>query len=232
MVKTGGTSEFDDQIRKVFGRINYLLENPLPFSERTKFYIDHANLRLEIVQDEQAQGDQPISEWETSKREAKYAQAQGDLRALIREGNKALEFFTANDLDRALQAYDRMHEYRAKCNLPLYESAAQSKRAQGKTGKYGPVRKILTWLDMNYPENSDIFECWRKTREIIETGNGEKWSLESGRIMWTEDSGGSVKPEDYEYFYADRSDEGAQLNLIPVTVGNIRTTLSGIREDN
>ena len=171
MVKTGGTSD-PDVWQEWADQVNYRRENPLPFSERTKFFIDLANRRLEIVQDEQAQGDQPISEWETSKREEKYAQAQGDLRALIREGNKALEFFTANDVDRALDAYDRMHEYRDKCNLPLYESAAQSKRAQGKTGKYGPVRKILTWLDMNYLEDSDIFEKWRKTRKI---GSSEKY---------------------------------------------------------
>ena len=206
MVKTDGTSDEVDQIsQRSIDRYN---ENRMA-TTRINFYIDQAEQRLNTIQDKNA---------------------QEDLRWLITFGQKALDYLKSKDVDGLLQAFDQMHKYREKCNLPFY---GQKERAKGKKEKYGPVRKILTWLDMNYPENSDIFEEWRKTRKIIATGNGEKWSLFAYRIDETIDTLGNVKPEDYEYFYADRSgedpeDDEVQINEIPVTVGSIKTALSRI----
>ena len=217
MVENGDTSDFAHD-RALVKRWAERINNPPSVQDHIQFFIDSAQSRLQVARHEQD------------------GKAEFEMRALIREAETALQHFEAGEINKAIIAYDHMHEHRAKYSLPLFESIAQQKRAQGKTGKFGPVRKILTWLDMNSPENTDIFERWRKTLEIIETGNGEKWSLESQRIMWTEDSGGSVKPEDYEYFYADRSgedpeDDDVQIVEIPVTVGNIKIALSRIRKE-
>jgi hypothetical protein len=93
------------------------------------------------------------------------------------------------------------------------------------------VRKILTWLYLNSGENADIFERWRKTRKIIKTENGERWSLVACRIDETIDALGSVKPDDYEYFYVDRRNEEEEIFLIPVDVPKIKRTLKTIIEE-
>lgn len=249
-VKTDGTSEraLLDHDRALLERWaerhNYRRENPLSVQERIQFYIDSAEARLQIaMRDLENEPDvetlvkqlknesDKSAQRKTLRKIEKLANAPGDLRAMIREAKTAFELFQAGDIERALIAYDHMHGHRAKYNLPLQEKASQGQRGEGKIGKYGTVRKILTWLYQNSPENTDIFEKWRKTRKIIETGNGEKWSLVAYRIDETIDALRNVKPEDYEYFYADRRDEDAELDLIPVTVGSIKTALSRIRKD-
>lgn len=210
--------------------------------ERINHYIERAEAALEAAQDKKRRLDLMIKDASEgalkalAKKQAKNNERRVDLRLMITYGNLALQALDKRDFNRLINDFDLLTQYREKSNIPYFEKVAQSNRAKGKTGQYGPVRKIVECLYLNSLDNTDIFERWRKTRKIIETGNGEKWSLFAYRIDETIDALRNVKPEDYEYFYADRSgedpeDDDVQLVEIPVTVGSIKTALSRIRKD-
>jgi hypothetical protein len=204
MVETDGTSTLREQLERMF--------NP-PEDEYIQQFIDMAQARLPVAEREQNE------------------ELRVHLLEMIRYSKTAMKHFEQGKLGAGLVAIGWMHEHRAKCGLPYELSKAQGMRGEGKTGKYGPVRKILTWLYLEAPENADIFERWRKTRKAIDTGNGEKWLLFATRIDESFDALGTVKPADYEYFYADRSDEDTEIIHIPVSVEKIKRTLKTIKKE-
>lgn len=217
MVETSGTRELINP-----AKIRHDLERFIrgyPLTARMQHYKNGAIKRLESEQDPRVR----------------------DLAGrVIKHADRALQAAENGDLDHFAQEFERVIRHSIILQLPEFEEAIKTKlyknAGEGKKGHYGPVKKIIKWLYLNSTENTDIFEKWRKTRKIIETGNGEKWSLFAHRIDETIDALGNVKPEDYEYFYADRSgedpeDDEAQIIEIPVTVGSIKTALSRIRKD-
>jgi len=160
----------NDKIIKMFGEISYRRKNPMSERERIEWYINLAETKLEIAlrklenepekilfkQQEALIKKRHNAFKKSSKREIekdfdrierkieKLLGAPGDLRAMIREAKAALKLFEANDIERALRAYDLMHEYRARADLPLRESIKQSKKAKKPRNRgLGPRRAML-----------------------------------------------------------------------------------------
>jgi len=204
MVETDGTSPLREQLERML--------NP-PEDEYIQQFIDMAQARLPVAEREQNE------------------ELRIHLLEMIRYSNAAMKHFEQGKIGAGLVAIGWVHEHRAKCGLPYELHKAHRKSGEGKAGKYGPVRKILTWLYLEAPENADIFERWRMAQNVIETGNGDKWLLDTTRIDESFDALGTVKPADYEYFYADRSDEDTGIIHIPVSVEKIKRTLKTIEKE-
>jgi hypothetical protein len=127
MLETSGSS--DHEILKEWAdQHNYRRENPLSVQERIQFFIDSAQDRLRVALQQ------------------KDKKAQGEMRAMIWEAETALQHFGAGEIDRALIAYDNMHERRAKYNLPLQKRIEQSKIAQHSRRPQLPTRVVLCAL--------------------------------------------------------------------------------------
>lgn len=170
-----------DQVERSLDQANQQQEKLLSFRGRINWFISSAKRWLESLENEpeietfaqkvEAFGAQlKIEQDEAVRRNiAKKCRKamrkmntrinlEGDLRALIREGNKALELFEVNDIDRALRHYDRMHEYRARSNLPAREKIPFEN--WGRIG--GPLsRKPPNPLDVIVEEIIAEFLCFK-----------------------------------------------------------------------
>lgn len=169
---TGGTREPIDNAKIIqdFERHKYRHENPLSVRERIEWYINLAETRLEIalrklenepdVETLYNQQNALVKKLkntfkESSKQEIrkefhkikrkikKLVDAQVNPRAMVREAKAALKLFEANDIERALRAYDSMHEYRSKADLPLRESVEQSNKAKGPRNRGREPRRAM-----------------------------------------------------------------------------------------
>jgi hypothetical protein len=230
-----------EQIVRILEQAAQDTENPLPVRRRIEWYIQMASWRLENLESEEERnsllvqlGNQLANEKGRKARRKiirkmnSAVSVSGDLQALIREARIALDHFEVADLDRMLQAYDRMHEYRALANLPLLET---EKGRKARTGYVGDVRRALRCFCDSIDSDDDamVFSRWQKASDdiILQDEQGDKWQFYAERINWREGlDADNLNPEDFKYYYyKNGSSDGT-----PVTVANIRKSLSRNRE--
>ncbi len=230
-------------LKRIFEQASHRRENPLSVSENINWYIDLANHRLENEPDVEILESQlkaldnqlSIEHDESVRREIvdkmnTLVDLPGNLRSLIREAKTALEHFDAGDIDRGLLAYDQMHQYRVKCNLPFQkEEFIHAQRVEdggGKLGYRGPLYRMLECLKEEHglSEPDQLLRHWIKayTSKSIESKGGRKWWYKSVQIHYPEGED-SEHPRNFEYHYAAKKGnwKKATIDNIKITFGRV-----------
>jgi len=196
MADDGGTNE-RALLKRIFEQAIHRRENPLSVREQMQYFVNLADERLKVLERELSNEQQKDKERE--KRENLKVEAS----IMRREALTALEYFEANDIDRAVIALGHMHEHRAKFGLLIIKSAMH--REDGSKGgpiskrPRGPFWKLLEAISDNIGTDnqqlvSDWWDQWSSEDAALEADDAVAFTF----CTWSDKRG-------YHFEFGDQS---------------------------